>query len=130
MQKGTTLIEVILSLLILSTCMLGSGLFVLKSIRLSKLAFAHTQIVLCVENLATLYALYHTTGAEHSPSFQQELALAQLQFKEALPMGDMKIQIMQNELRCSFSWKEEGAQQSFQKYNNFKIDKDGQIIFS
>ncbi len=130
MQKGSTLIEVILALLLFSTCMLGSGFFVLKSIHLSKLAFEYTEVRLSLENLANMYMISQKTERSGAQNFHHELALWQQQFEQTLPLANINIQLTEEALLGSLSWKKGNSHDLLQKYARFQIDKQGQLSFS
>jgi Tfp pilus assembly protein PilV len=127
MQKGQTLIEVVLSLLILSLSLLCSGFVTLKSIQASKHALEHTQIVLCLENIATRFELlqsHRVSENAYDKELQQSLTFCQ----SISPSLEFHWQISQDIMRCSLTF-QDTSEKMFHKYRQFTIDKYGVIHF-
>lgn len=126
MQKGQTLIEVVLSLLILSLCLLCSGLVVLKSIQTSKLALDHTHLVLCIENMANHFATLQSHQIQGE--MEKEMERYQNFCKENFPSLKLTWQMSQDSMRCALTFNGR-SEKIFQKYQHFTIDKAGVVHF-
>lgn len=93
-NRGISLVEVLISLLIFSICMLGAGLMVLKSFSLARDGLYQTK---AADLLQMQYEIILARGLVEKHAWQQRVALT-------LPQGEGLITQDQGMVRIQIAW--------------------------